>query len=177
MAAPKRTKFKIEQDRHTITQMYLQQKTQVEIAQALGMTQPMVSYDLAKVREQWLEATTHDLDVAKAKELARIDNLERVHWEQWEHTRKVIHLDGVARCITLRMKLLGLEEVHPISVGSLSEIVTKTYDGESQQLLTEVHQQSIIQLQEINERHRQEGFGHYRTRPMLEESALDDHQS
>ena len=87
MAAPKRTSSQITDNRRVITTLYLQGITQVEIGKRLGMSQPMVSYDLAAIQRVWAQHTAFDLDAAKRKELARIDVLERTYWEAWEDSK------------------------------------------------------------------------------------------
>ena len=87
MAAPKRTSSQITDNRRVIATLYLQGITQVEIGKRLGMSQPMVSYDLAAIQRVWAQHTAFDLDAAKRKELARIDVLERTYWEAWEDSK------------------------------------------------------------------------------------------
>jgi hypothetical protein len=136
MAAPKRTDFERENDYRRITDLYLQGKFQSEIASVLGVSQQQVSYDLAAIQRRWRSDTTINLDEAKQKELARVDNLERVYWGAWERSleEKVktrtekqtgkdggkasveketllgnpAYLAGVQWCISERCKLLGL---------------------------------------------------------------------
>ena len=84
MAAPRRSKFQIEDNRRDITRLYLRGKTQMEIAQQLGISRAMVAYDLAAIQERWRDDTALDLDAAKSRELAKIDELERTYWATWE---------------------------------------------------------------------------------------------
>lgn len=86
MAAPKRTEFERERDLHLTTQLYLKGKTQAEIAEELNVSREQIKYDLAIIQKRWRTDTTINLDEAKQKELARIDNLERTYWEAWERT-------------------------------------------------------------------------------------------
>lgn len=88
MAAPKRTQAQIEANRAEIARLYLHGWTQAAIAAELGMTQQMVSYDLQRLYEVWRESAAHDIDAAKARELARIDELERTYWAEWEASRQ-----------------------------------------------------------------------------------------
>ncbi len=139
MAAPKRQPFEIERDRAAITQFYLRGATQANIAEQLGLSRQQIGYDLGKIQEGWRTQTALDLDVHKAQELAKLDELERTHWQAWEESKqdKKIEtaktynhvngagtestlrkessvgnqsfLDGVLKCIGQRCKLLGLE--------------------------------------------------------------------
>jgi len=139
MAAPRRTQIQIERDRVEIARLYLQGIIQADIADRLGMTQPMVSYDLKAIRAKWLESTLVDFNERISIELAKIDNLEVEYWEAWHKslqvkessTAKIItdnsgerneastkqeqmlgnesYLAGVRWCIDRRLKLFGLD--------------------------------------------------------------------
>jgi hypothetical protein len=87
MARNKRTKFEIERDRNRIAAMYLRGMYQSEIAAELGVSQPQISYDLKAIQAQWRATTTLDLDEAKQREIARIDELERTYWQAWEESK------------------------------------------------------------------------------------------
>jgi len=78
----KRTKTEADRDRMVIAQMYLQGKTQRQIGQELGISQQQVSYDLKKVRKEWMERASIDFDRAKAQELAKLDAIEAEAWER-----------------------------------------------------------------------------------------------
>jgi hypothetical protein len=66
--------------------MYLKGKPQTAIAEVVGVKQATVSRDLKAIRKMWLESTLMDFNEAKAREMARIDQLERVAWEAWENS-------------------------------------------------------------------------------------------
>jgi hypothetical protein len=137
MAAPKRTRFQRELDLARIAAMYLDQKTQTEIGQELSLSQAVVNRDLQEVNRRWRESALIDLNEAKARELARIDLLEREYWQAWERSQEDMikthsargdregdrvsmtreHRDGnpaflagVQWCIEQRCKILGLYE-------------------------------------------------------------------
>ena len=88
MAANKRTPVQIEKDRAEIASMYLRGMTQVAIAEDLDMTQQMVSYDLQRIQKAWQESALVDINEAKSRELARIDELERTYWAEWEASKE-----------------------------------------------------------------------------------------
>lgn len=87
MAAPKRTAFERENDYERITGYYLKGWRQVDIAEELGLSQQQISIDLRTIQKRWRENTTLDLDEAKSKELARLDELEREYWQAWESSK------------------------------------------------------------------------------------------
>jgi transcriptional regulator with XRE-family HTH domain len=55
-------------------------QTQEAIAERLGVSQATVSRDLQTLHQQWIEDAAIDFSTAKARELARIDRLEREYW-------------------------------------------------------------------------------------------------
>lgn len=77
MAANRRTPIEIERDRTKVARMYLQGKTQYEIAAEMGFAVSQIAYDLKMIRKEWQESRFADLDQIKAEQLAKIDELER----------------------------------------------------------------------------------------------------
>ena len=94
MPAKKRTPIQIEDDRRETASLYLQGKTQQAIAERLGMTRQMVGYDLKAIQRRWRQDTARDLDEDKAKELAKLDELERTHWQAWESRSLMMLMRG-----------------------------------------------------------------------------------
>lgn len=88
MAANKRTRFEIERDRTRIAHLYLTRMPQGEIADMLGTTQQMVSYDLAAIKREWKKARIRDFDADLNRELARVDALELEYWEAWRASKR-----------------------------------------------------------------------------------------
>ena len=94
-SSPKKSKGKTTQQkkahytvrRVTVAEMYLQGKRQVDIAAACKVSQGTISNDLAALHEQWRESALVTYDAAKAVELARIDHMERVAWEEYEASK------------------------------------------------------------------------------------------
>lgn len=94
MAAPKRTRFQIEQDRQQIADWYLQGLTQAIIAERINadlargytLTQQTISNDIRRIQELWQKSALRDFDEMKAQELAKIDRLEREYWRAWERS-------------------------------------------------------------------------------------------
>lgn len=81
-------KHEIQARRREVSLLYLQGKSQLEIAGKLNITQQQVSHDLKKLREVWQHEMASNIDEAKARELAKIDNLEREYWTAWEKSKK-----------------------------------------------------------------------------------------
>ena len=92
MAATKRTRLQIEDHRREIASLYLQGKPQRAIGERLSMTCQMVGYDLKAIQRRWREDTARDLDADRARELAKVDELERTYWAAWESSQGVRQL-------------------------------------------------------------------------------------
>ncbi len=138
MAAPKRSRIQRELDLAIIASKYLAQKSQYEIAQEMGLSQPAICRDLAEVRRRWRESSIIDMNKARVRELARVDQLERMYRDAFERscqerittrteqegqgdtaTVKVIvqreqmagspaFLNGILHCIEQRCKILDI---------------------------------------------------------------------
>lgn len=72
--------------RKRVAALYLQGLGQWEIGRQLGVTQQCIAKDVQALEKEWLASALVDLDAAKAKELARIDRLERVAWRAWRRS-------------------------------------------------------------------------------------------
>lgn len=86
--AKSRLKAEIERDRRNISRMYLRGDLQVDIADALGISQSTVSRDLTYLQKEWQEARINDIDERKRLELAKIDNLELEYWDAWQRSKE-----------------------------------------------------------------------------------------
>ncbi len=75
-------------DRRNIARLYLKGRLQSEIAEELGVSQPTVSRDIKALIEEWKIERVYDINEAKARELAKIDNLELEYWEAWERSKQ-----------------------------------------------------------------------------------------
>jgi hypothetical protein len=129
MARTKRSRHKIESDRVEISRLYLQNFTQSQIAKKLGMTQPMVSYDLAAIHKNWQMQTTIALDAYLTAELQRLSLLQHELWRAWEISKQdYVRKDGdkeirvtrdgnprflnlILSCIAFRSRLLGFQNI------------------------------------------------------------------
>ncbi len=85
--ADKRHPAQLEKDRAIEADMYCRGATQVEIAARVGMSVGAIKNDLKVILAHWRESQLVDMDDAKARELARIDHLEREYWEAWDKSR------------------------------------------------------------------------------------------
>lgn len=137
-----RSQTEILQHRAAIAELYLSGATQMQIADELGVSQATISRDIKAIHEAWRESALVDFDDAKARELARIDKLEREAWDAWEDSKQARKrvtatskggkgfdtdnarvvtenqsgdprfLNQIERCIKLRVAIFGLETKH-----------------------------------------------------------------
>jgi hypothetical protein len=94
VAAPKRTSFQREHDLRLVANLYLQGKTQVEIAQRFELSKVQICYDIKEIRRRWRESGLIDYNEKKHQELARIDLIEQHAWAAWERScrDKEVHI-------------------------------------------------------------------------------------
>jgi hypothetical protein len=79
-------RFRILERRKRVAAMYLQGMSQWEIGRQIGVTQQCIAKDVRALEKEWLASAVVAIDAAKAKELARIDRLERVAWRAWRRS-------------------------------------------------------------------------------------------
>lgn len=82
----KNEEYQRHERRRKVATLYLQGKTQWDIARFVKVSQGTISNDLAAIRKDWLASTLRDFDAKKAEELAKLDNLEAVAWEAWSRS-------------------------------------------------------------------------------------------
>ena len=81
-------KFRIAERRKIVASLYLRGKFQSEISKEVNVDRCTVSRDLQAIEEEWLKSGVMNLNAAKARELAKLDEVERQAWEAWEKSRK-----------------------------------------------------------------------------------------
>lgn len=74
--------------RSIVANLYIQGKTQNEIANHLEVTQSTICKDLMRIKDEWKQRMADDFGIKVGEELARIDRLERAAWEGWERSCK-----------------------------------------------------------------------------------------
>ena len=128
-------KLAILERRKNVAVRYLRGQTQWEIARAFEVTQKTISLDLKAIQAEWLAQAVLDRGEWTARELARIDEVERQAWAAWtksqenaeilrdkrrgdkSETEKVSKgqagdprfLEVVLKCVAKRCELLGLD--------------------------------------------------------------------
>lgn len=86
MTRKHREPAQIARDRKRIGELYLKGWLQNDIAKELKISQSTVSRDLKALFKQWQKSALVDIDKAKAKELAKVDNLELEYWTAWKRS-------------------------------------------------------------------------------------------
>jgi hypothetical protein len=113
MAKNTRTQLERERDLDSLATHYLHGKTHTELASLFGVSRQQITYDLRTLQQRWLASSLVNFDAAKAKELAKIDALERTYYEAWERslgqkeTKTAERTSGVA---TDRVKAVSRQE-------------------------------------------------------------------
>lgn len=79
--------FRIMKRRRRVAEAYLSGKSQVQVAEELGVSVNTIASDLQEIRKVWLAQMREAFDVKKAEELAKLDRLEQASWEAYEASK------------------------------------------------------------------------------------------
>ncbi|MSR57617.1 MAG: hypothetical protein EXS05_08085 [Planctomycetaceae bacterium] len=137
MSTEHNRRFAAAERRQKVTELYVQGWSQAEIAAHLETAQSTISKDIQQVRRQWEQSTLRNFDQLRARELQKLDYIERQAWAAWDrsqkpsqsavvtdqgtgngqHTRKSLKhqigdprfLDQISKCVSQRRALLGLD--------------------------------------------------------------------
>lgn len=105
----------IEQRQQRVTELYCAEWTQFEIAQELKVSQPTVCNDIAAIREKMLANSLTNMTERLAKELAKLDNLERIALAAWERScedaEEVTTTKSPKRGLSIKLKKGQIESV------------------------------------------------------------------
>ena len=96
---PRRKAAQKARDKKRIAEMYLHGSLQEEIAQEVGLDQTTISRIIKELQGDWLRDAGKSIDEAKARELAKVDDLELIYRAAWEASRgeiKTITRKGIA---------------------------------------------------------------------------------
>lgn len=92
---PRRNLGERERDLVIVSDLYLQGWTQQAMAERVSqnypderpLTRQQIGYDIQKLLARWRKEQFLNVDKAVARELARIDRLEREAWDAWERSK------------------------------------------------------------------------------------------
>ena len=135
-----RGKLLVARRREQVADLYLQDTTQVAIAERLQVAQSTICSDLKAIHALWQQSGIRNFDLAREIELKKLDRIEREAWAAWERSQKPAQsakfrgeatpsggektirnqygdprfLEQVNRCIANRRAILGLDAVVPV---------------------------------------------------------------
>jgi hypothetical protein len=126
--------------RDTIADRHLKGRTVAEIAGELGVCRRTVDRDLAAIRRLWRQAHRDAIEEARARELARIDLLEREAWEGWQRSQQQYLSEKLSKAEDekeSRGETAGGVSVRPSSptARKRAERTTRTQHGDSRYLM------------------------------------------
>lgn len=129
--------------RRRVAEHYVRGVPQYKIAQMEGVHESQISRDLKHIRDKWLKSALMDFNERKARELAKIDDLELIARKAWHRSQEDAEttqtrdgasgvettttvkgqsgdprfLERIAWCIEQRCKIAGLLKDVNIHVG------------------------------------------------------------
>ena len=158
MPRPKNEPLKLAQRRAAVAEQYLTGGRQWEIAEKLGIDPGTVSRDLKLIHTAWAASALNDVNTARARELDKIDQLERMYWNAWlrscedkestttekatggetdrlKAARKLegqsgnpAFLAGVQWCIAKRCQIRGLDAPVGVNIGGAVKVYLASED-------------------------------------------------
>ena len=79
---------RIEQRRRQVSDLYLKGRTQVQIAEKLGVSQATISNDIKAMLKRWREDQNADMEELVLKRFQQLELVRREAWDAWEQSRK-----------------------------------------------------------------------------------------
>jgi hypothetical protein len=113
--AKTRSKLQRAKDLLLVESLALSGVPQYAIAEQIGVSRQTILRDLKTLEKRWKDSAVRDLDAAKGKELAKLDNMEAEAWRSFRRSRAggaagdSRFLGDVQWCIDRRCKLLGID--------------------------------------------------------------------
>lgn len=86
--AKDRKPAEVERDKRRVSELYLQGDIQAVIAHKLSLSQPTVSRIIKELIKEWQVERVYNINEYKARELDRIDLLERTYWAGYERSQR-----------------------------------------------------------------------------------------
>ena len=158
-----------------VAQYYLQGRTQNDMVEAFNVSHSTVKKYLKELREEWKEKALYDFSLAKAEQLARVDEIERVSWEGFHKSVKgststttmksnqtntkmrtktkpsvsdTKWLDKIQWCVEQRSKILGLYAPKKIDQTIKNDV--KLEEMSTEELLDLANKQAIEPMYEVD---------------------------
>lgn len=129
-----RNKWEKERDLADIATLFCKQKTQTEIAawiaanrsDGYSLSQQAISRDIQEIKRRWELTMFTQMDVKRARELAKLEVIEREAWMAWERSQG----EEISKSVTSREKDLGEDDEKQIMVSDGT--ITKTMTSRKQ---------------------------------------------
>ncbi len=80
-----------------VAELYLQGRTQFQIAQQIGVSQQTISRDIKMIRRRWAKESVRYHQQMVQEEFHRLRMLERSYWEAWEASKGLIETKRTSR--------------------------------------------------------------------------------
>lgn len=118
------------QRRVKVADLYVRGYSQQAIAMIVGVCRETICKDIHAMQQEWMVQRVHSLDVRKARELQKLDEVERQCWLEWDLSKRVAettteaptgrtikrecrggdtrYLKIILECVVQRCELLGL---------------------------------------------------------------------
>ena len=96
MAATKRNKMQLDNDRRRTADLYLHGWTMQQIADEIGtqyeggLTVGQIAYDIRVLIKRWRKEQLKSTDELMTRELERINRIEREAWDAWERSKQPV---------------------------------------------------------------------------------------
>lgn len=119
---PGRSRQRVAERRVHVAKLYLEGKTQQEIADTFGINQSSVCRDLEAIRKMWRESAVADIGERQEIELAKIDHVEEQAWKAWNQSVEsnkyaARFMKVILDCVDRRCRILGLYKDNRLLTG------------------------------------------------------------
>lgn len=131
MTVSTRKRTDISARRQEVAARYLRGELMVNIGKELGVDTAQISRDLKALREEWRQSALVNMNEAKAKELAKIDNLEVEYWQAWENSKRNAEIDVTEQIGTRAKSKPGEKDQAETSITPMRIKKYKRVEGQS----------------------------------------------
>jgi len=176
--AKKSTDLQIAFVQKQIAHYYLQGKTQQDMADDFGVSLSTVRRHIKLLREEWKERALYDFSIAKSEELAKVDEIERIAWDQFHKslagkevattmdngttvtemmsrtttgTSDIKWLDKIQWCVDQRCKILGLHAPKQAVINQTIREEKNLEEMSTEELLKIANQKAVNAMYDVSE--------------------------
>lgn len=83
-------RLQIEYRRKQVSELYLKERTQADIARELGVSQATISSDIKALRKEWEKSRIRNTDELIAEQFKKHQLLSREAWDGWERSKEPV---------------------------------------------------------------------------------------